>query len=32
MSQFAHHIVNRLFFIGLSLDSARSIVGNGPRG
>jgi hypothetical protein len=32
MSEFAHHIVNRLFSIGLSLDSARSIVGKGPAG
>ncbi len=32
MSEFAHHIVNRLFSIGLSLDSAHSIVGNGPAG
>jgi hypothetical protein len=29
MREFAHHIVNRLFSIGLSLDSARSIVGKG---
>jgi len=28
----ALYIVNRLFFIGLSLDSARSIVGQGPAG
>ena len=26
------YIVNRLFSVGLSLDSARSIVGNGPAG
>ena len=32
MPEFAHHIVNRLFSIGLSLDSARSIVGKGPAG
>lgn len=32
MSEFAHHIVNRLFSVGLSLDSAHSIVGNGPAG
>ena len=32
MPEFAHHIVNRLFSIGLSLDSARSIVGLGPAG
>jgi hypothetical protein len=32
MLEFAHHIVNRLFSIGLSLDSARSIVGKGPAG
>ncbi len=32
MTQFAGYIVNRLFFVGLSLDSAHSIAGNGPRG
>ena len=32
MSEFVGHIVNRLFSIGLSLDSARSIAGNGPTG
>jgi hypothetical protein len=32
MSEFARHIVNQLFSIGLSLESARSIVGNGPAG
>ena len=32
MTQLAEHIVNRLFSIGLSLDSARSIAGNGPAG
>ena len=32
MSEFAHHIVNRLFSVGLRLDSARSIVGKGPAG
>lgn len=31
-SQFAGDIVNRLFSIGLSLDSARGIVGEGPAG
>ena len=32
MSEFAGIVVNRLFSIGLSLESARSIVGNGPAG
>jgi len=32
MLEFAHHVVNRLFSIGLSLDSARSIVGKGAAG
>ena len=32
MSEFAGHIVNRLFSVGLSLESAHSIVGNGPAG
>jgi len=32
MPEFAGYIVNRLFSIGLSLESARSIVGNGPAG
>jgi hypothetical protein len=32
MSEFACHIVNQLFSVGLSLESARSIVGNGPAG
>jgi hypothetical protein len=32
MSQFAEEIVNRLFSVGLSLESARSIVGDGPAG
>ncbi len=32
MSWFAADIVNRLFSIGLSLESARSIVGKGPAG
>ncbi|HXZ75725.1 MAG TPA: GAF domain-containing protein [Streptosporangiaceae bacterium] len=32
MSRFAGHVVNRLFSAGLSLESARSIVGNGPAG
>ena len=32
MSESVGHIVNRLFSIGLSLESARSIVGNGPAG
>jgi hypothetical protein len=32
MSQFAAHVVNRLFSVGLSLESARSIVGEGPAG
>ena len=29
-SRFAEDVVNRLFSIGLSLDSALSIAGNGP--
>jgi hypothetical protein len=32
MARFAEHIVNRLFSIGLSLDSAHSIIGKGPAG
>ena len=32
MSEFAGIVVNRLFTIGLSLASARSIVGSGPAG
>jgi len=32
MTQFAGYIVNRLFSVGLSLDSARSTVGKGPAG
>lgn len=32
MSQFAAYVVNRLFSVGLSLESARSIVGEGPAG
>ena len=32
MSKFAQHIVNRLFSVGLSLDSAHSILGDGPAG
>lgn len=32
MPEFAGDIVNRLFSVGLSLESARSIVGNGPAG
>jgi hypothetical protein len=32
MSEFAGIVVDRLFSIGLSLESARSIVGNGPAG
>jgi len=32
MAHFAGYIVNRLFFVGLSLDSAHSIVGKGPAG
>lgn len=32
MPEFAGIVVNRLFSIGLSLESARSIVGNGPAG
>jgi hypothetical protein len=32
IARFAKHIVHRLFSIGLSLDSAHSIVGNGPAG
>lgn len=31
-SEFAGIVVNRLFSIGLSLECARSIVGNGPAG
>ena len=30
MSDFVGHIVNQLFSVGLSLESARSIVGKGP--
>lgn len=30
MARFARFIVNRLFSVGLSLDSAHSIIGNGP--
>ena len=32
MPEFACYVVNRLFSVGLSLESARSIVGNGPAG
>jgi hypothetical protein len=32
MSQFAEYVVNRLFSVGLSLESARSIVGEGAAG
>lgn len=32
MSRFAEEIVNRMFSVGLSLESARSIVGGGPAG
>ena len=32
MTLFAEYIVNRLFSVGLGLDSALSIVGNGPAG
>jgi hypothetical protein len=32
MSRFAGDVVNRLFSIGLSLDSTLSITGNGPAG
>jgi GAF domain len=32
MARFAEYIVNRLFSVGLSLDSAHSIVGKGPAG
>jgi GAF domain len=32
MSRFAGDIVNRLFSAGMSLESAHSIVGNGPAG
>lgn len=32
VSEFASYVVNRLFSVGLSLDSARSIAGNGPTG
>ena len=30
--EFAGYVVNRLFSVGLRLESARSIVGNGPAG
>jgi len=30
MSRFAEYVVNRLFSIGLSLESAHSILGKGP--
>lgn len=32
VSRFAGYIVRRLFLVGLSLDSARSILGEGPGG
>ena len=32
ISRFAGDVVNRLFSIGLSLDSALSIAGTGPAG
>jgi hypothetical protein len=32
MTHFAEFIVNRLFSVGLSLDSAHSIIGKGPAG
>ena len=32
MSELVSYIVNRLFSVGLSLESARSIVGSGPAG
>ena len=32
MSEFTGHTVNRLFAVGLRLESARSIVGTGPAG
>jgi hypothetical protein len=32
MPEFAGYVVNRLFSVGLSLECARSIVGNGPAG
>lgn len=32
MSRFAGYVVNRLFSVGLNLESARSIVGEGPAG
>ena len=32
MSGFPGKVVNRLFSVGLSLESARSIVGDGPPG
>jgi hypothetical protein len=32
MSRFAGYVVNRLFSVGLRLESARSIVGDGPAG
>ena len=32
MPELAGYIVNRLFSVGLSLESARSIAGNGPAG
>jgi hypothetical protein len=32
MTEFAGYVVNRLFSVGLSLESAHSIVGGGPAG
>jgi len=32
MPEFAEYVVNRLFSVGLSLESARGIVGKGPAG
>jgi len=32
LSEFTAEVVNRLFSVGLSLESARSIVGDGPAG
>jgi hypothetical protein len=31
-SELVDYIVNRLFSVGLNLESARSMVGNGPAG
>jgi hypothetical protein len=32
LAEFAGHVVNRLFSVGLDLDGARSLVGDGPAG